>query len=151
MLGAAAPPAVKQENSRQSEENTKHQGRNNDAGNGACSEKEGWGVDIRGRSTLIKGEASRGFLEGGAREAVCKGLEGGGVWDADEGVDLGGEGGGSRAGGGDNLEVNDDAARGHAQNRHLVRADSKRGYDEGNEGLLENCLVIGARRVPSKD
>ena len=78
-----------------------------------------------GRSSLVNGDTLGGILEGGARKAVFKELEGGGAGVADEGADLGGETCGSRVGGGDNLEVDDDAAGGHTENRNLVRVDLK--------------------------
>jgi len=80
---------------------------------------------VGGRSSLVNGDTLGGILEGGARKAVFKGLEGGGAGVADEGADLGGETCGSRVGGGDNLEVDDDAAGGHTENRNLVRVDLK--------------------------
>jgi len=103
---------------------------------------------VGGRSSLVNGDTLGGILEGGARKAVFKELEGGGAGVADEGADLGGETCGSRVGGGDNLEVDDDATGGHTENRNLVRVDLKCRHDEGNEGLIESRRVVFGRRVP---
>jgi len=143
-----SPLAVEVE-SHSSEDDNQGDGSNHDASNGSSAERGGC-VDTGGGSSLVKGDTLGGILEGGTREIVSKGLQGGGVGAADEGVDLGGEGGGSRVGGGHHLEVDDNAARRHAQDHNLVRADLKEGHDEGNEGLIESHRVVRARRVPGK-